>query len=163
MLSFSYLLIICTLAYIALEDFKYQAVRWIAFPALFTFCIFTSALQLNNKQELLLFIGVNVVITFLEYGLLVLYTYVKENTVSVLNSKIGLGDLLFLFAISPLFHPVFFILFEIVSLLITLIAVVFFQKLNKPIPLAGYLSLVLITYIIFTIFSPTNLYHITVI
>jgi multisubunit Na+/H+ antiporter MnhE subunit len=63
---------------------------------------------------------------------------------------IGLGDILFFFAITPLFKLRTFILFFIIGMISSLLLHLLANKFKKQenVPLAGYLSILLISYVV---------------
>ena len=78
-------------------------------------------------------------------GLVAYFSIKSKSLVNPIDSSIGLGDILFFIAITPLFNLKPFILFFISGLLFSLMAhgISSLFKHQKTIPLAGYLSLFL--------------------
>lgn len=151
--------ILCgVLLFIAIEDFGFLGVRWPAFPLLFVVALAYSLFQLNVSADILIFTGINILIVFVQYLGIMMYSYVKDRSTNVLNSKIGLGDFLFLFAITPLFHPMLLVLYLLTSLCLTLIVIFLRGVSDKHIPLAGYLSIFLILWLAITKLLHFNLY-----
>jgi hypothetical protein len=140
-----FIIYILTLAWIAFEDFRYLGVNWLAFPTLFILSVLYTFFSHTIRVEFLLF---NIGIIVLQMGGIALYFFFKYKTLDIINTKIGLGDILFLIAITPLFHPIFFVLFLLLSLISTLIFLLNFTDINKHVPLAGYLSIMLILLLI---------------
>ena len=91
------------------------------------------------------FILINIV------GLIIYYSIKSRKIYNPLNVTLGWGDVLFFFAISPIFSLKNFILFFILALILTLV----FTRLtrDKYIPLAGYFSIYLFTLIFFKILT----------
>ena len=79
-----------------------------------------------------------------------MYAYLKfkySRTSQVIDKFIGLGDLLFLLAITPLLSLPEFIVAYLISLILSIIYFAFFssiKKENAEIPLAGMISVVMI-------------------
>jgi hypothetical protein len=138
------IMLLSLLFYAAVEDFRHLGIRWVVFPSLFIISLAVCVLSLDSIYMAIKYITINVSIVFFQYLGVVFYVFIKDGDANVINKKIGLGDFLFLIAISPLFHPVFFVIFLIAALILTLWTVLFLRGVNKPIPLAGYLSLMLI-------------------
>ena len=88
---------------------------------------------------------------------------------SIKNSKfqnpfkryIGIGDLLFLIAVIPLFSFRNYVLFFISGMIVSLLLYVVFQNRSsqKTIPLAGYLSLYIILLMITNLFVSINIFY----
>lgn len=113
---------------------------------------YTPQLVLNDILYNIGFIIVNIV------GLFVYYS-IKNKTISnPIDRQIGLGDIVFFLAITPLFNLKTFVLYFVfslmVSLLIHIIANAFIEI--KTIPLAGYMSLCLLGYLLFLTFKITT-------
>lgn len=127
---------------IVYQDFKYQAVSWYIFPALFVCFFAKSQLQLSFKSTLILTIT-NLIIVVVIYCSLLVYVGIKQKKINLrLDGFLGLGDILFFVAISPAFASLNFIFFLVIGLLLSLIytpihLLVFKQKI---IPLAGILG-----------------------
>ncbi|TBN11964.1 prepilin peptidase [Hyunsoonleella pacifica] len=87
----------------------------------------------------LCFIAINIL------GITLYFSLKYKTLVNPIDSFIGMGDIAFFIAITPLFNLKPFILFFIIGLLFSLLvhcALHLFRK-TKTIPLAGYLSLFL--------------------
>ncbi len=145
MVSLILTIILCgVLLFIAIEDFRFLGVRWPAFPLLFIVTIIFSLFQVKTISEILTYTSINLLIGLAQYLGLITFSYLKDRNTNILNSKIGLGDFLFLFGIAPLLHPLLFVLFLITSLCLTLIIIFIRKTTDKHVPLAGYLALFLI-------------------
>jgi len=97
----------------------------------------------------LLFLIVNISVLFL-------YTSVKnKRIINIFQSHLGLGDVLFFIAIIPLFSVRNFILFFITGMIVSMILHLLFNTFQKQltIPLAGYLSLFLISILSYSFIS----------
>lgn len=146
-----YLLVIGLLGILgvsAFQDFRYRAISWINFPLLFALCIMLGILDQGLWHMLynLLYIFLFVVLQLL---LVTLYFSIrKARIINIVNNYLGIGDILFLLAISPIFTLSHFIVFVVFSLCLTLIlfSIIELLKLKrKPtIPLAGFLAAILI-------------------
>lgn len=101
----------------------------------------SETLALENILYNLLFILINII------GIVIYYSIKKKALVNPIDNTLGMGDVLFFIAVTPLFSFRTFILFFIVGLIFSLIihgiVYILFQK-DKMIPLAGYLALFLI-------------------
>jgi hypothetical protein len=125
-------------------DFKYRAVYWIIFPILSIALAFLKQMQVGTETALI-DTGWNVIFFSIQLLLLWFYFSVKDKRVySIVNSKLGLGDILFLTSVSLYLSPLNYCAFYIVSLLFTLCFVCFSKVLKgkmAEIPLAGLQAL----------------------
>lgn len=139
------------LIWILYQDIKSRLIH-VSLPII----IFVSALiinyysiELNFKMALFnaIFILINII------GLVIYFSVKNKKLINPINKSIGLGDLLFFFALTPLFNVKPFIVFFIFGLLFSLVTHLLISILKKDknatIPLAGYLSAFLIINILF--------------
>ncbi|UCA57676.1 hypothetical protein LDL78_14525 [Aequorivita sp. F7] len=143
---------------IAYQDFKFRAIHFFLVLGLFICALFILWFYLNSFEEFLytaLFIGV---VLFLLW----IYIRIKYNHVekSFVNS-IGLGDILFFFAVAPLFSLKNYMLFFISGMVISLIFYILFKNKMKTllIPLAGILSCYLFLLIIISFVFDLDLFY----
>lgn len=146
-----YIVIGAILLAVAYEDFYYREVKWIFFPALGLLLVFCRGLIVEYFLVNLLFL-----IFLLGSGFC--YLFFKTGKISnPFASYFGLGDLLFLMALATWFHPVFFVLFNVLSLLIALILHYILHSLSKlyrrheSVPLAGIQSLCFLLLLVMTL------------
>lgn len=94
---------------------------------------------------------------------LTLYFSLKEGKwINITRKYLGLGDILFFIAISPLFSPVQYVFFFIGSLIVTLLMVFLYNHLVRPIPtipLAASFSCCTIAYMAFLYFLQLSSYN----
>lgn len=85
-------------------------------------------------------------LTCTSVGFMIYQTIKNKQLENPIDTSIGLGDILFFIAITPLFQIHNYIVFFISGLLISILLFVATKNLRKQptIPLAGYLSLFLI-------------------
>jgi hypothetical protein len=154
MLTLIYIVVItCLLLAIAIEDFRFRAVHWFLFPAIFLLLSALSyhqhilSFSLKNAAVNCFFIGTQLLLTTLYFS------FRKRKVVNLFESYIGLGDIAFLISISGAFPTPDFILFYISSLLLTLLIFAGFIIYKKntvfQIPLAGTQSLIFLTLFLF--------------
>jgi H+/Cl- antiporter ClcA len=91
-------------------------------------------------------------------------SFKNKKWTNIIDTYLGLGDILFFVAISSAFSPIQFVLFYLISIVITLIAFVVYkwksEKANSEIPLAGAMSVVLIICMLLSITIPQlNFYN----
>lgn len=141
-------LLIPVLLFIFFQDLKFRAVYWFLFPIVLGISIWIGWTTSNAENMLWSFF-----FFIFSMGGLTLYLSIKEGRlINISKGYFGLGDILFLIVIIPIFpfymYLVFFTLGTIMSLLIHGI-VLSIAKGNKTIPYAGYMSLFLIPYLVF--------------
>jgi hypothetical protein len=109
---------LCAIAY---QDFTSRAVSWVLFPILAAINMGLHTTSSGSFQIVckdagwnMIFLGVQFLITFL-------YFFIKNHFKWVsISDKIGLGDILFLVAVSFLFPMIQFVIFYMSSLLFSL-------------------------------------------
>ncbi len=144
------------------QDWKYRAISWLVFPVLLSvaFVLFwLSQLALNT-------VVFNIVFLTVIIGSLFLYVSVKRRRwVNIFKADLGLGDVLFLVAICPLFSERNYILFFITGMLFSGLIHLFVFAWNKEvkIPLAGYLAGYIILSKGYDLCVDTNLFYTTII
>lgn len=145
MITLIYILILATLIFIVIQDLKDFAISLFLFPILFGLSIamwYLMGFNFNDILSNLLFISM--LITSL-----IVYISIKEKKLTnIFINHFGLGDLLFFIAISPLFSNINFVIFIISGMIFILvfhsiISLIFKNKTQSKIPLAGYLSIYL--------------------
>ena len=99
----------------------------------------SSDLDFYNMLLNITFVLINI------FGLTLYFSFKNKTVVNPIDTFIGLGDIAFFIAITPLFNLKVFILFFVLGLLFSLIAHGIFSMFKKArtIPLAGYLALFL--------------------
>lgn len=144
-----YLLIMITiflLSVIAYQDYRSRSVGWVFFPLLAGAGFALSYISLHSLRDTMINSLPNIGFIVLQLVLLRLYFYIKDTQTVFIDNKIGLGDILFLFAVSFFLSPLNFILFYLLSLLFTVLLWLFRTILRRrskqwSIPLAGIQSL----------------------
>jgi hypothetical protein len=146
-------LTIVVLIGIIYEDFKYRLVKVVSYLLLLVFLV---VLRVNELpfSDLLISAGINVLYLLLMLSICVGYIYVKFRSFKLVNQFFGLGDVLFLIAISMWFDPVVFVFFNTASFMVALILHFIFRNIpsynNKSVPLAGMQSLCFIPVFIYS-------------
>lgn len=148
------------LGIVAAQDFKSREISWYLIPLLFI-AFLSKGIALTSVKEISTLFLIN--FCFVVFILLVLTIYIslkKQQLTNIINSYIGLGDVLFFFALCAAFSFVNFIAFYIGSTLFSLIAFLAYnaisKKASKEIPLAGIMAGLLILLIAINHFA-TNL------
>lgn len=153
------------LVIIVFQDFKHRAISWYLVP--FTFLallikglLTTSATTIFLKDSLF-----NAAFILVQLLLISVYISIKnKKRTNIVNSYLGIGDILFFVVLCMAFSPANFIVFFIVSLVLTLIGFIVYRIAVKSakaeIPLAGAMALLLIMLIVAGKFIPGfNVYN----
>lgn len=148
------ILLILVLLIILWQDIKYRQIH-----VLLPFIIFLVTLY-NYTLIKIPFLEILKNIAFLLLNFTIMTTYISIKNKQIINpfqNHIGLGDFVFFMAICPLFLLYNYILFFICSLLFSIVVFFIFQKwmTQKNIPLAGFVSIFLISLILIEHFSST--------
>lgn len=137
---------------ICYQDFKERAVFWFLFPLL---AISLCTLQIMHISTPFFYVSIVTNIALITLILVLLYLYarfiLKEDFI---DHSLGLGDVLFFYALGIGFPPISFSLLFASSILFSLLVyLVLKKKLNvKTVPLAGFMALYLIFVIVYSIF-----------
>lgn len=154
------LIVLCTIVY---QDFKYRAVYWICFPLLAVlFGVYRIiANGLPGLLTDLLFTG-----GFLLLQLLILWLYfvIKyRKPVNLTNGYLGWGDILFLLAVCFYLSPVNYIVFYVVSLIVSIFYALVTRLITKKeeltIPLAGIQAFLFVMILIAGMLMHVNFYE----
>lgn len=130
------------------QDVRFRGIHWAIFPLLLVITFAFRYAEINYEDILL---SVSFTISVL-IGLTIYLSIKNLKLIDITNGYFSWGDILMLFAITPLFSVfqfiVFFIVGTILSLLIYLISVQFTSG-DRGVPYAGYMALICIPFIIF--------------
>ncbi len=142
------LLLISSLILVVIQDVNNRMIH-ISLPIV----IFGLCLYINYMSEDLQFTFVGYNCAFIVVNIIGLATYFSIKNGGLINpidTEIGLGDILFFVAVTPLFDLKHFILFLVLGLICSLLFHLVLQlfKKVKTIPLAGYLSIFLMFHIL---------------
>jgi len=143
-LNIAYFFLIGTLFFVLYYDIKKRTIHFIL-PLLIFFLAtlinyMSISLRLSDIVYNISFVLINI------FGVTLYFSLKAKALVNPVNDSIGLGDIVFFIAITPLFNLKTFILFFIIGLLFSLLihGIALLFKKAKTIPLAGYLSLFLV-------------------
>lgn len=147
MLHITYLLLLLVLSVVIFQDFRLRAIHWILIPSLLFLCIYKSRAIAGTEQMQSAF-GQNSLFIIVQLVILIFYFSFRTKKIEpVINSYLGLGDVLFLIAIAPSFCFGNFLLFIVGGFTLILIAYGLFSilkiKTQRQIPLAGIQSVFL--------------------
>jgi len=130
------------------QDFKYRAISWL-FLVMLSGISFIHSFLTSGLPHTAINVLQNSLFTLLQMLLVTMYYSVRRGEiVFIVNNYIGVGDILFLLAISPLFDLPLFIVFNIVTVGLALI--IYGLKTESEggkkfeVPFAGILSVCLI-------------------
>ena len=138
------LLMVAILLFLVYQDFKTRTIHVILPILVFITAIIINQFSVDLSYTVILqntlFILINII------ALVGYFSFKNKRIVNPVDVQIGLGDIVFFLAITPLFNLKTFILFFIASLFFSLITHTLFTLFKKveTIPLAGYMSLFLI-------------------
>ncbi len=144
MKSASFIVFLLSLGIIAYQDFKQRAISWWTLPIMFVSYMLYSVYPIEQIVNSFFF---NMLFVLLNLLAITLYFSLKASTfVNVIDTKIGLGDLLFLVVCCAVFNLPTFVLFFTISLIISVIVALIFQSSTKEnhIPLAGIMAVLLV-------------------
>lgn len=135
--------ILLILAVMSIQDFKYRAISWYAFPLLAIFLVFANAVF--NWTECLMNVGFIVVNYVLATAMISLK---NGKPINLMKAHIGAGDLLMLLCTAVYFPTLIFFLFYLSSLILIAIGAGIYMAWFKPrqytVPLAGLQSAMLL-------------------
>lgn len=137
--------VIALLATILYQDFRYREIWWFTPPLLLIVGFWYKWNMINWEYFLYNFLFIALLI-----GFLIIYVRIRFGSNNLFRDYFGLGDVLVLLAITPLFGFPFFIYFFTVSTIISLIGYILMSlfKAQKSIPYAGYISLCTIIFLV---------------
>jgi len=156
------LFLIGCLLVIVIQDFKHRAISWYVLPIILLGFIFKSYFS-NGFQELLKFSAFNISFIIVQIIFLTTYMSIKNKKITnIIDSYIGLGDVLFFVVMCLAFSPANFIVFYISSITFTLVGFLIYKQIVKnasvEIPLAGAQALAMIVLLVMSNFTQLNFY-----
>lgn len=151
------------LSMVVFQDFKYRHISWFLIPLLFIGFILKGLLAIAPSDFIfyslfnLGFIIVNMILVTL------VISARRRKIVTIINTFIGIGDLLFFMVICSAFSSANFIVFYSLSLFITLMIFLIHnivsKKATKEIPLAGAMAGLMILLLVVKQFLQLNFYN----
>ncbi|NBG64763.1 hypothetical protein [Acidiluteibacter ferrifornacis] len=130
------------------QDFKSRQIYWFWPPLLFLL-FFVQSVQEASSIEIVKNVAISTLFVVVNLMIVSLYFSLKEKKwINIFKQHFGLGDFLFFLAITPVFSPLNFVLFFVISLiligLLHAILITFGQLAITTVPLAGWLSVLLV-------------------
>jgi hypothetical protein len=149
---FLFLLLLATATLIFYQDLTTRSVLWYLFPAIALLGLVNNYAHTSSWTYTLVNCGVNGGFVLLQFVLLKTFYFIKTGERAIVNTRIGLGDILFLLASCCFFSPLNFLVFYCTSLLFVLVVYLIMMsvvksKRNSTIPLAGYMAVFLLVYL----------------
>lgn len=137
--------IFMVLAGMVYQDLNYRGIYWWMFPALLLL-LATSTIQVLDFSVMISQVIKSILFLGLQFLVLTVYISIRQKKMTnIFDGFFGLGDLLFLVAVSFGFSFLNYVLFYLLSLMVVVIFSAIFgidSKLHgKKIPLAGYQAL----------------------
>lgn len=125
---------------------KHRAISWVLIPLALAGFVFKGMISENIVLKDVL---LNIAFVSIQLVLLTIYMSIKnKRLLNIVNTYLGLGDVLFFVVICAAFSTLNFIVFYLLSMIVTLTGVIayngFRKKKSVDIPLAGAMAVVLI-------------------
>jgi hypothetical protein len=142
------------------QDWKFRAVHWILFPLIALDACLIFFMQQGDWKVT----GLNLTFVFIVISVLFIYVSVREQKwTNIFKAHFGIGDVLFLIAIIPLFGNTNYILFFISGMVISMLLHfgISLIKKSETIPLAGYLAVYLIGLKLISFLTDQDLFYTT--
>lgn len=152
------------LAVVLFQDLKQRQISWFLIPLLLVSFVAQGLVQIA-ANELMRYTLFNIGFIVVQLFILTAYISIKnKRLVNIINSYLGIGDVLFIAVVAAAFSPLNFIVFYIVALLFTLIVFLVVHSLiknvSKEIPLAGAMAAVMMVLIMVNHWLPdVNFYN----
>lgn len=151
------IILLAILLLIAIQDFKYRAIHIVVVIGVF---LASMAVLWTEKGNLINF--ETIIYTLVVFSLLWLYLSIKnKGFINPFIKYIGLGDFLFLLAITPLFSLFSFIVFFVTGICLAAVLSILLKKYiqKNTIPLAGILAVYLVIIRINHLFFDNDIFH----
>lgn len=155
---------IAALGILSWQDFRSRKIAWWLLPIL-AGVLLMSSIQKNSAMEMTKEFSFNIAFLCIQFLFLWFWFLIKNKSISkIIDTQIGLGDVLFMICIALAFSPANFLVFYILGMIATLFATIiirlFRSEKEKEIPLAGALALPLLVLISIRLFDPgKNFYN----
>lgn len=158
-----FILFIGLLSVVVYQDFKSRAISWMLIPLLFGVGVANGWLSIG-LAEFTTYLGINLSIVFINLLGITLFISIKEKKVkNIIDTYLGLGDVLFFVVLTTIFSPINFMVFFLGSTLLITIIYGSIQIANKQkqtlIPLAGVMSVALIITLVAQQFIPSFYFY----
>jgi hypothetical protein len=150
------IIILLSLVIIVHQDFKQRQISWYLLPIAFVAFVCKALLYSNNLTNDFIF---NFLFIALQLVCLTLYFSIKNKKMfNIIDTYLGLGDILFFIVLCTAFSPVNFIVFYFMSMILTLTGTLIYNffsaRRTSDIPLAGAMAATLLVAFITTLMVP---------
>lgn len=140
------------LAVVLFQDLKQRQISWFLIPLLLVSFVAQGLFRIP-ANELMQYTMFNMGFIVVQLFVLTAYISIKnKRLVNIINTYLGIGDVLFIATVAASFSPLNFIVFYIAALLFTLLVFVVVKlltkNLSKEIPLAGAMAAAMIALIL---------------
>ncbi|HET6243898.1 MAG: hypothetical protein H0V01_04430 [Bacteroidetes bacterium] len=154
---------ISLLSIIAFQDFKYKAVSWMVFPALFLLFVL-AALEQNTIGFIAEHFLLNMVFVLFQLLMVTVYFSIKSRKIiNIERNYLGSGDILFFIVLAVSFSFLNFVFVYILSLIAVVAAYLFYRLFKKntaeQIPLAGGMAVLLAFFYVLKIINMPFNFH----
>ena len=148
-----------SLIILAYQDFKDREISWWTLPLIIILYEFYNQ---EIKIEQLIHFGYNIIFILLNGLIVSIYFSIKEKRwVNIINSHLGLGDILFFVVCALMFNLPNFIIFMFFSFVSAILFYLIFYFIRKKaelqIPLAGVMATLLIPILILDFLSQSSI------
>lgn len=150
-MSFS-LFIIAVFAsiFIIYQDIKSRRINLVLTLA-FIGLIITRYYLISDIEQCLFNACFSLLYFLLCYMVIRIYYFMKGSSEPIIDSKIGWGDIILLFAVGCTIEPEKMVLFFTVTFILSILLHILFSRNSRAIPLAAYLLLTYNVYLVFVI------------
>ena len=128
------------LVFITYQDFKLREISWWTLPLVLLFSFLSTELAFSDLVEPTLlnlaFVGINLI------AITGYFSLKNKKLVNIINTQLGIGDVLFFAMTCFIFGVPSFVLFFVSSLILSVLYVLLFQRKDttSTIPLAGIMA-----------------------
>jgi hypothetical protein len=156
------LLSIAALAVVVVQDFRQRMISWYLVPILFMLFAANALLAISIIEAAYTF-TVNLAFIILQLLMLTIYFSLrKRRLINIIDTWLGLGDVLLFIVLCTAFSPVNYFIFYLSSLLLAIIGFGIykaFKGASNTIPLAGTMSIAMIILLSLQVFiDPSRFY-----
>ena len=150
-------------ALIAWMDFRWRAIWWGMIPAMIAVLMIKSANSLSG-YDAMRYSFINLCFLILQYYLAKISISIQNKKLTrLMNTYIGIGDVLFFISLCVAFSPVNFFMFYGLALFITLVVSAVYRLVVKTprrgVPLAGGIALIFMAIQLTANFLPLDFYN----
>ncbi len=154
---------VATLGILCWQDFRSRRIAWWLLPIL-AVTFFLASLHINSASEIGMGFSLNITFLLIQFLFVWIWFSLKQRKFSkLIDSQIGLGDLLFMICIAFAFSPANFMIFYTIGMILTLVVAMgvrLFRSTSKAeIPLAGALAIPLLVLCSVRIIIPTTNFY----